>query len=185
MMSFLSVLMITTVWQAKVMAEDNLESWSPNQLETKSSFHLNEMKKNKCCPGHTGATGDTGIQGSPGPNFGQYACLYSSEAQTLATGQNVLFPNEISLSGIQYNSTTGVFTLPAGIYNVTYFSTPTNVNLVSNGTIVPNSPLGGCVTVLILTQDSNTIALQAQGSITLGAEVSPLCNAMITIYQMD
>lgn len=180
MMRFLSVLMIATVWQATALASDNL------QLDAKSAVHLNKKKDHKkCCPGPTGPIGPIGAQGDPGPDFGQYACLYSNEAQTLTIGQNVLFANEISLSGIQYDSTTGVLTLPAGIYSVTYFSTPTNLNLVSNGSIVPNSPLGGCVTVLILTQDSNTIALQAQSSINLGALASPLCNAMITIYQID
>lgn len=191
-MRFLSILMIAIVWQATALANDNLENFSPGlQVEAKSSFHLSKKHshkkkgKDKCCPGPTGPAGPIGTQGNPGPNFGQYACLYSNETQTLATGQNVLFANEISLSGIQYNSTTGVFTLPAGIYSVTYFSTPTNVNLVSNGSIVPNSPLGGCVTVLILTQASNTLALQAQSGITLSAVTSPLCNAMITIYQID
>lgn len=187
MIRFLSLLMIAIVWQATVLASDNIENESHNlQFEAKNSFHSNIMKKNKkCCPGPTGPTGPIGIQGSPGPDFGQYACLYSNETQILPIGQNVLFANEISLSGIQYDNTTGIFTLPAGIYSVSYFSTPTNVNLVSNGSIVPNSPLGGCVTVLILTQNSNTLALQAQSSITLDAAASPLCNAMITIYQID
>lgn len=192
MKRFLSVLMIGTLWLATALAGDNLESGFSNlQLEAKSSSHLNlknpTLKKGntKYCPGPTGPIGPVGKRGKPGPNFGQYACLYSNEAQTLTIGQNVLFANEISLSGIQYDSTTGVFTLPAGIYSVTYFSTLINVNLVSNGSVVPNSPLGGCVTVLILSQDSNTIALQAQSSISLGSLASPLCNAMITIYQID
>lgn len=181
MMRFLNILMIATAWQATALASDHLEKRSPNfELEGESLFH-SKMHKKHC----SGPTGPIGLQGDPGPNFDQYACLYSNEAQTLTIGHNVLFANEISLSGIQYDNTTGVFTLPPGTYSVTYFSTPTNVNLVSNGSIVPNSPLGGCITILVLTQNSNTLALQAQGPVSLSALAPPLCNAMITIYQID
>ncbi len=124
---------------------------------------------------------------NPSLNFDQYACLYSSIDQTLTTGQNVLFGNQISLSGITYNAATGVFTLQPGTYSVTYFSTPVdNINLVANGAIVPNSPLGGSATILTLSNPINTLALQAQASTSLTLpETIPECNAMITIYQID
>jgi hypothetical protein len=116
-----------------------------------------------------------------------YACLYDNVTQTLTTGQNVLFGNQISLAGIQYNSTTGVFTLPAGIYSVTYFSNPSNLNLVANGTIVLNSPLGGCATILNLSSSTNTLSLQAQSTLTLEQPTGsiPQCAAMITIYKIN
>lgn len=160
--------------------------------EAKSGL-AQDRRHGDCRPGPTGPRGPTGSPGNPGPDFGQYACLYSNVAQPLTTGQNVLFGNQISLSGIVYNSTDGVFTLPPGTYSVTYFSTPlgslssaSELNLVANGAIVPNSPFGGCATILTLSNDTNTLALQAQASITLTLPSTiPQCNAMITIYQID
>lgn len=154
-------------------------------LEGKS--HHRSSKGNKgCCPGATGPKGPNGAPGDPGPDFDQYACLYSNTAQTLTTGQNVRFGNQISLSGITYDGATGIFTLQPGTYSVTYFSTPISaLNLVVNGSDVPNSPLGGCATILTLSNATNTLALQAQSSTTLPAPGITECNAMITIYQID
>lgn len=169
--------------------EEMMSAYSQNPLHQYSSSSYTTA----CRPGPVGPIGQTGPQGLPGPNFGQYACLYSSVAQTLADGQNVLFGNQVSLAGITYNSTTGVFTLQPGTYSVTYFSTPigsissaSELNIVANGSIIPNSPLGGSATIVTLSNAVNTLALQAQAAITLSLPSTPAtCNAMITIYQID
>lgn len=116
----------------------------------------------------------------------QYACLYNTVGQTLTTGENVLFQNEISLEGITYDNTTGVFTLLPGTYSVTYFSNPSvNFVLVANGAFVPNSPLAGSATILTLSNTTNTLSLQAQANGSLPAASSNQCSAMITIYQIQ
>jgi len=118
------------------------------------------------------------------PNIGNFACLSCDAAQTLTTGQNVLFQNEISLTGVTYNNTTGVLTLPAGTYSVSYFSNPAgNLNLVANGIIIPNSPLSGSATVLTLSNATNTLTLRAQGNLNLSSPGTGQCSAMITVYR--
>jgi len=101
----------------------------------------------------------------------------------LTTGQNVLFQNEISLTGVTYDNTAGVLTLPSGTYSVSYFSDPSgNLNLVANGAVVPNSPLAGSATILTLSSSTNTLALQAQANLNLSAPGANQCTAMITVY---
>lgn len=117
------------------------------------------------------------------PSLGNFACLYNSTGQELATGQNVLFPNQISLTGITYDNTAGVLTLPPGTYSVSYFSIPSgSLNLVANGVVVPNAPLSGSATIVTLSNSTNTLALQAQNNVSLSAPGANQCSAMITVY---
>jgi hypothetical protein len=120
------------------------------------------------------------------PNAGGYACLYSNTSQTLSAGQNVLFQNELSLAGVTYDGTTGVLTLPAGNYSVSYFSYPSgSLNLVANGNLIPNSPLSGSVTILTLSNATNSLALQAPDGANLSESGTNQCNAMITVYRIN
>jgi hypothetical protein len=119
------------------------------------------------------------------PNVGNFACLYNNAGQVLTQGQNVLFPNEISLTGVTYDNTAGTLTLPPGTYSVSYFSDPTgNLNLVANGVVIPNAPLGGSATILTLSNSTNTLALQSQGNVNLPAAGTNQCSAMITVYRV-
>ncbi len=151
--------------------------------------HHSHGRKNHyqtCCPGPTGPQGLTGQAGNPGPDFGEFACLFNNEGQVLTTGQNVLFQNTISLAGITYDGTTGVLTLQPGTYSVTYFSNPSgNLNLVVNGAVVPNAPLSGTATILTLSNASNTLVLQAQANVNLPAASENQCSAMITVYRIN
>lgn len=185
MMRLLVIVMFCIALQGSVFAL-GLESVKLEQENVLMSKKSHCGKREKCCPGRDGKKGAKGLPGDPGPDFGQYACLYSSVNQIITQGNNVLFANQISLAGISYDSTTGVFTLQPGTYYVTYFSIPVGgLNLVANGSIVPNSPLGGCVTILKLSNESNTLALQALANINLPTPDLEQCNAMITIYRFD
>ena len=162
MMRLLSILMLCILLQGNVCADE------------------------KCHAGPRGPRGAHGPAGDPGSDFQQYACLYNNIGQTLTSGENVLFQNQISLAGITYDGTTGVFTLQPGTYSITYFSGPTgNLNLVANGGIVPNAPLGGTATIVTLANETNTLVLQAQANVALPAATPSQCSAMITIYQID
>ncbi|MBS0654499.1 MAG: hypothetical protein JSR46_01870 [Verrucomicrobia bacterium] len=119
------------------------------------------------------------------PDYTQFACLYNNAGQVLATGDNVLFQNQISLEGIGYDTTTGLFTLSPGTYFVSYFSDPvSNLNLVANGAAVPNAPLGGSTAIVTLSNEVNTLALQALANVTLPPVTGTQCSAMITIYRI-
>lgn len=142
--------------------------------------------------GPVGPNGLTGPQGAPGQPFGNYASFFfdsSSGDVDVMPGQNVLFNRQAALLGIQYNSSTGVFTLGPGTYSVTYFYNAMGsfipLNMFVNGQLVLNSPLGGSSTVLTLTEPINTLALQyiyAQSFSVPGANQSW---ASIAIFQID
>ncbi len=180
----LGIVMFCIVLQGNVFAFD-LRSGRIEQTNVMSKkSHCN--KHGKCHRGPTGSKGANGFPGDPGPNFGQYACLYTSVAQYLEQGDNVLFENQISLAGISYNSTTGIFTLQPGTYSITYFGAPGGeLNLVANGSIVSNSPLGGSAAIVTFSNETNTLALQAQSTVDLSEPGTDQCNAMITIYQIN
>jgi len=173
MMRLLGILMFCIVFQGTIVAKEDVRT--PEKFNSA-----------RCCPGPTGPQGQPGPAGTPGPNFDQYACLYRSSTQTLASGDKVLFENQISLEGITYDNTTGILTLQPGTYSVSYFTSPVgNLNLVANGGTVPNSPLVGSATILTLSNGTNTLWLQAFANTTLPAGTANQCNAMITIYQIN
>lgn len=143
---------------------------------------------NHCCTGLTGLRGPVGPTGTTGPNFGQYASLYTNTTQSFTSGDNVLFESQVSLAGISYNNATGVFTLSPGVYAVTYFvgGGTTDFNVVANGSVVRNSPLGaGFVGVIPLSNATNTLSLTAQTTTSFSSQSAPNCAALITIYQID
>ena len=141
--------------------------------------------------GPTGPQGPTGAPGDPGVPFGNFASFFlttSSGEVDVTPGENVVFNNQLALSGIGYDTTTGVFTLSPGTYAVTYFFAPFSipaVNMYVNGQLILNSPLGGNSTVLTLTESTNTLTLQY---ISTNSFASPGANqswASIAIFQID
>lgn len=123
-----------------------------------------------------GPTGPAGNRGPEGEGFQRFASYWLTNQPSLVGGQNVLFNLQQTLKGIQYDSTTGVFTLPAGVYVINFFATPTNgpigttaisrntLNLNVNGTIIPNPSLEGATIVVELSADSNVVSVQATGN---------------------
>src|ERR1700722_4153541 len=61
---------------------------------------------------HAKAPKGVELQGKHKPDCNKFACLYNNAGQVLTIGENVLFPNQISLKGITYDNTLGLFTLP-------------------------------------------------------------------------
>jgi hypothetical protein len=122
-------------------------------------------------------------------NNGRYASFFLTTGTSgVSAGENVIFNDQVTLSGIKYDNSTGVFTLPAGIYSVTYFfgafSIPP-VNMYVNHQLILNSPLGGNSTVLRLTAPTNTLTLQY---ISAGSFSAPSTNqswASIAISQIN
>lgn len=116
-----------------------------------------------------GPIGHPGHQGPPGGGFDRFASYWLTNQPSLVGGQNVLFNLQQTLEGIQYDETTGLFTLPPGVYVINFFATPNqsfvaNLNLVVNGTVIPNPNLEGATIVIDLTEANNTVAVQATGN---------------------
>lgn len=127
--------------------------------------HNSSGSKQKCIapPGPTGPMGQSGPAGS---GFGIFASYWLTNQPTLSQGQNVLFNIEQTNSGIPYNTTTGVFTLGPGVYTINYYASPNTsftptLNLVINGSIIPNPNLAAASIVISLTAANNSLALQA------------------------
>lgn len=147
-------------------------------------------KKHHCDQhGPAGRKGPTGPVGDPNMGFGNYASLYLTTGSAgVNAGDNVLFNSQVTLSGIEYDNATGLFTLSPGTYAVTYFFAPFStpaVNMYANGQLILNSPLGGNSTVLTFTEPTNTLSLQyiAPGSFSApGANQSWVS---IAIFQID
>lgn len=130
---------------------------------------------NKTMAGHDecpcdkqGPPGPVGDQGPQGGGFQQFASYWLTNQPDLAVGQNVLFNLQQTLSGIEYDATTGIFTVPAGVYAITFFATPNSsfentLNLNVNGTILPTPNLEGTSCVVQFSDESNLISVQATG----------------------
>ncbi len=122
---------------------------------------------------------------------GRYASFFlttDSGDVDVTPGENLIFNNQVALSGIEYDGSTGVFTLKPGTYSIIYlfapFSIP-SVNMYVNGQLILNSPLGGSSTVLTLTEPINTLTLQY---ISLNSFSAPGVNqswASIAIFQIN
>ncbi|HEX4083989.1 MAG TPA: hypothetical protein VHY22_03685 [Chthoniobacteraceae bacterium] len=119
----------------------------------------------------------------------RYASFFlTTGSDAVDAGDNVVFNDQVTLSGIKYNNTTGVFTLPAGVYTVTYFFAPYEmpaVNMYVNNQLILNSPLGGNSTVLRLTSVKNTLTLKY---ISPGSFSAPSANqswASVAISQIN
>lgn len=156
-----------------------------------SRFHSGGCHHRSHDLGPVGPQGPTGPQGLPGLPFGRYASFFmttSSGSVDLTPGENLIFNSQVALSGIGYDSTTGVFSLLPGTYSVIYFFAPFSIpalNMYVNGQLILNSPLGGSSTVLTLTEPINTLVLQ---SITTNSFAAPGANqswASIAIFQID
>ena len=141
-------------------------------LSFKSMHTASEL--NKKYP--RGTTGPIGPTGPAGTGFETFASYWLTNQQTLSAGHNVLFNVEQTNSGIPYNTTTGVFTLGPGVYTINYYASPnTNftptLNLVINGSIIPNPNLAAASIVIALTAANNSVALQATSSWTPFADL--------------
>ncbi len=156
-----------------------------------SRGHCKDRHRRHDRHGPVGSNGPTGPQGLPGQPFGNYASFFlttGSGSVDVTPGENVLFNNQVALLGIQYDSTTGVFTLRPGTYAVTYFFDPRNipsVNMYVNGQLILNSPLGGSSTVLTLTEPTNTLVLQYIFEQSFSAPEANQSWASIAIFQID
>ncbi len=115
--------------------------------------------------GPRGPVGDPGTQGG---GFQKFASYWLTNQPSLVGGQNVLFNLQQTLQGIQYDLTTGIFTLPAGVYVINFFATPNteftnSLNLNVNGTVIPSPGLEGASVVVDLSAASNLVSVQATG----------------------
>ena len=105
----------------------------------------------------------------------------------LLPGQNFLFNNQVALSGIEYNSSTGVFTFGPGTYSVTYFYPPFTVelNLYVNNQLIFNSPIGGSSTIFTVTEPTNTLVLQVMAARSFTAPPAGSSIASISLVRID
>ena len=146
--------------------------------------------KNLC--NKQGPAGPAGDQGPQGGGFQQFASYWLTNQPSLVEGQNVLFNLQQTLTGIEYDSTTGIFTLSPGVYAINFFATPNSsfqntLNLNVNGTIIPTPSLAGSMIVVQLSNASNQISVQATGSWspqTGGIGSYFFAYASIAIYQI-
>jgi hypothetical protein len=97
--------------------------------------------------------------------FNEYASLFLTKGATVTAGDNLIFDTPVLLSGIGYDTSTGVFTLPSGTFSVIYFYTPFTTppcNLWVNGEEqILNSGIGGGATLLTLIEPINTLEVIA------------------------
>lgn len=160
-------------------------------FKDKSAHHSRSRHHGSDHCGPPGPQGPNGPQGEPGQAFGEYASFFlttSSGDVDLIAGENLIFNSQVTLSGIGYDSTTGVFTLGPGTYSVIYFFAPFSIpslNMYVNGQLVLNSPLGGSSTVLTLTEPSNTLVLQAISTDSFSAPGANQSWASIAIFRID
>lgn len=139
--------------------------------------------------GPTGPRGPRGPQGISGQPLNQYASFFMTQSSggNLLPGQNFLFNNQVALSGIDYDSSTGVFTFGPGTYSVTYFYPPFTIelNLYVNGELIFNSPIGGSSTIFTVTEPVNTLVLQVMASRSFAAPPAGASIASIALFRID
>lgn len=122
----------------------------------------------------------------------RYASYWLTNQPSLTQGENVLFNLQQTITNIGYDSSTGIFTLPPGVYAINFFGTPNTsfentLNLNVNGTIIPTPGLAGSMIVIQLSQDSNEVSVQATGNWspqTGGIACYFFAYASIAIYQL-
>jgi len=175
------ILMLAIAMQASFFALGaELEQQSTSVID-KSSHHSNHC-------GPVGPQGPIGPQGDPRVSFGNYASFFLTTGADVTIGDNVIFNSQVALLGIEYDNTTGVFTLSPGTYSVTYlfepFETPP-INMYVNDQLILNSPLGGNSTVLTLTEPTNTLTLQYIATGTFTAPDANQSRVSIAIFQID
>lgn len=146
-----------------LLAEVPLAAGDEN-LDAKRFHHRSSSSSSSdcCLAGPTGPTGPTGPAGS---NYEVFASYYFTNDVGYTTGENIIFNLQGTLSGIEYDQTTGVFTLSPGVYVINAISNgPADVNLVVNGTMLPNPNQPTASYVVNLTLSSNTVSYQAASS---------------------
>ena len=155
-------------------------------------------KHHKKCKGPTGATGPTGAKGNTGdtgaagPSFGQYASFFSTDALSIPNNQNFLFDTQKALSGITYDSNTGVFTInQAGVYKISayVYAEVLAFTVDIDGIQVVDLYNNGSFTV-VYTQSfevGQTISIKNIGGTTVSysATTLPMINGFIDIQQID
>lgn len=175
------ILMLVITMQVSFFA---LEAKLAQQDRSSSSSHCDHY-------GPVGPTGPTGPAGDPRDGFGNYASFFMTTGSgnvDVIAGENVIFNDQVTLSGIEYDSSSGVFTLSPGTYAVTYFFAPfsiPSVNMYVNNQLILNSPLGGSSTVLTLTEATNTLTLQYISTGSFAAPSAGQSWASIAIFQID
>lgn len=121
-------------------------------------------------------------------SYASFFLTTNSNNLDVIAGENLIFNDQVTLSGIGYDETTGVFTLNPGTYAVTYFFAPfsiPSVNMYVNDQLILNSPLGGSSTIFTVEESVNTLTLQY---ITINSFSTPGVNnswASIAIFQLE
>jgi len=113
-----------------------------------------------------GPVGPVGPQGPQGGGFQQFASYWLTNQPSLTAGETILFNLQQTLIGIEYDATTGIFTVPAGVYAINFFALPNTsfdntLNLNVNGTIIPTPGLEGSMIVVQFSEASNQVSVQA------------------------
>lgn len=140
--------------------------------------------------GPIGPRGPQGPQGISGQPLNQYASFFMTQSSgdvDLLPGQNFLFNNQVALSGIDYDTSTGVFTFGPGTYSVTYFypAFTIELNLYVNGELIFNSPISGSSTIFTVTEPSNTLVLQVMSTRSFTAPPAGASIASIALFRID
>jgi hypothetical protein len=104
-----------------------------------------------------------------GRHYGRFASYWLTNQPSLVDGQNVQFNLQQTRQGIEYDPSTGIFTLPAGVYAINFFGTPNlafenTLNLNVNGTIIPTPSLEGSTIVVQFSDPENLVSVQATGN---------------------
>lgn len=142
--------------------------------------------------------GPMGPVGNPGPQgggFERFASYWLVNQPSLLANQNVVFNLQQTLQGIQYDPTSGIFTLPAGVYVINYFASPgvessANFSLIVNGLSIPSPGVeGGSVVVDLSSTSNNMVSVQPNYNwfpITNGDDIQSYFFAYVSIaiYQI-
>ena len=124
--------------------------------------------------GPTGATGLQGIQGVTGPtgptgatgsttSFNTYAMASTGADQTYIASAPILFSTPTSINNITYNS--GTFTLPAGVYLVTWSGVIKNENTTAVTLVLGLYRTSGTAAYIAYSQCANTVTNNNSGHI--------------------
>lgn len=161
---FSALLCLIMQGNAMIMASD-AQQFNSTDTEFASKYSYPRRPN----PNDPDQRGPRGHRGSDGGGYNTFASYWLTYQPSLVAGQNVIFNLPQTLQGIQYDDTTGYFTLPAGVYVLSFFATPSpsyanTLNLVVNGTLIPTPSIEGSTVVVELTADSNQVSVQAIGN---------------------
>src|SRR5574344_236838 len=121
--------------------------------------------------GITGPTGATGSQGVTGPtgatgsttSFNTYAMASTGADQTYNASAPILLSTPTAINNITYNS--GTFTLPAGVYLVTWSGVIRNENTTATTLVLGLYRTSGTAAYIAYSQCANTVTNNNSGHI--------------------